>query len=139
MKVNGTSVYLLDNGLCWVNDGDISSGGSGSSSGGSTYTVVSGDTLSGIGAKVGVNWQSIASANGISSPYTIYPGQVLTIPGGSSGSSSSGSSAQYYEVRSGDTLSVLAAKYGTTVNQLCQWNGISNPNLIYAGQRLRVK
>ena len=140
MKVNGTSVYLLDNGLCWVNDGDISgSGSSGGSTSGSTYEVRSGDTLSGIGAKLGVNWQSIASANGISSPYTIYPGQTLKIPSGSGGSSSSGSSAQYYEVRSGDTLSGLAAKYGTTVNQLCQWNGISNPNLIYAGQKLRVK
>lgn len=42
-----------------------------------TYTVKSGDTLSGIGAKLGVNWRDIASKNGISSPYTIYPGQVL--------------------------------------------------------------
>ncbi len=41
------------------------------------YTVVSGDTLSGIGQKLGVNWKTIASLNGISSPYTIYPGQKL--------------------------------------------------------------
>lgn len=45
-----------------------------------TYTVVSGDTLSGIGGKVGVSWPAIASANGIGAPYTIYPGQVLVIP-----------------------------------------------------------
>jgi len=44
------------------------------------YTVVSGDTLSGIGARVGVAWQDIAAANGIGAPYTIYPGQVLVIP-----------------------------------------------------------
>ena len=42
-----------------------------------TYTVVSGDTLSGIGQKLGLNWKDIASKNGISSPYTIYPGQKL--------------------------------------------------------------
>lgn len=48
---------------------------SGSSS--RTYTVVSGDTLSEIGAKLGVNWKTLASMNGISSPYTIYPGQKL--------------------------------------------------------------
>lgn len=42
-----------------------------------TYTVKSGDTLSGIGAKLGVSWKGIASKNGISSPYTIYPGQKL--------------------------------------------------------------
>ena len=45
--------------------------------GSKTYTVRSGDTLSGIGAKLGVSWKDIASKNGISSPYTIYPGQKL--------------------------------------------------------------
>lgn len=44
-----------------------------------TYTVKAGDTLSGIGSKLGVNWKDIANKNGISSPYTIYPGQVLKI------------------------------------------------------------
>lgn len=43
-----------------------------------TYTVVSGDTLSGIGARLGVDWRSIAEENGIGSPYTIYPGDQLT-------------------------------------------------------------
>jgi len=42
-----------------------------------TYTVVSGDTLSGIGQKVGVDWHTIANKNNISAPYTIYPGQKL--------------------------------------------------------------
>lgn len=42
-----------------------------------TYTVKSGDTLSGIGAKLGVSWKGIASKNGIPAPYTIYPGQKL--------------------------------------------------------------
>nr|WP_309501183.1 LysM domain-containing protein [Saccharopolyspora gloriosae] len=45
-----------------------------------TYVVQPGDTLSGIGAKVGVAWQSIAQANGISDPNLIYVGQVLRIP-----------------------------------------------------------
>ena len=51
-------------------------GGSGSS-GARTYTVKKGDTLSGIGAKLGIAWKTIASKNGIKSPYTIYPGQKL--------------------------------------------------------------
>ena len=50
-----------------------------------------------------------------------------------------GSSAQYYTVKAGDTLSDLAAKYGTTVAQLQKWNGITNANVIYAGQKIRVK
>ena len=46
---------------------------------------------------------------------------------------------EYYTVVSGDNLTKIANKYGTTVNQLVAWNNIANPNLIYAGQKLRVK
>ena len=52
---------------------------------------------------------------------------------------SDSSSPIYYTVKSGDTLSGIASKYGTTYQKIAQLNGISNPNLIYAGQRLRVK
>ncbi len=45
----------------------------------STYTVKAGDSLSAVGAKVGVAWETIASLNGLSSPYTIHPGQVLKL------------------------------------------------------------
>ena len=43
-----------------------------------------------------------------------------------------------YTVKSGDTLSGLAARYHTTVSVLAQTNHISNPNLIRVGQRLTV-
>ena len=46
---------------------------------------------------------------------------------------------EYYTIQSGDTLSKIAKKYGTTVSQLVAWNGIKNKNLIYAGQTIRVK
>ena len=108
--------------------------GSSNSNNSSTYTVVSGDTLSGIGSKLGVDWKSIASANGISSPYTIYPGQKLTIPGGASSNSSI-----TYTVKSGDTLSEIAKKYNTTVSKIASDNGITNTNLIYVGQKLIIK
>lgn len=49
------------------------------------------------------------------------------------------SSKQYYTIRSGDTLSEIAQKFGTTVKQLQSWNGIKNANLIYANQKIRVK
>ena len=55
------------------------------------------------------------------------------------GSGSSGSAKQYYTIKSGDTLSGIAQKYGTTVKQLQNWNGIKNVNVIYAGQKIRVK
>lgn len=43
-----------------------------------------------------------------------------------------------YTVQSGDTLSGIAVKFGLTVNELMQKNGISNPNIIYAGQKLSI-
>ena len=46
---------------------------------------------------------------------------------------------EIYTVRSGDTLSGIAAKYGVTVSNLVSWNNISNPNLIYVGQKIVIK
>ena len=43
--------------------------------------------------------------------------------------------AQYYTVKPGDTLSGIAAKYGTTYQKIAQMNGIANPNKIYVGQK----
>lgn len=51
----------------------------------------------------------------------------------------SGTSVQYYKVQPKDNLTKIAKKYGTTVDTLVKLNGISNPNLIYVGQKLRVK
>lgn len=98
----------------------------------STYTVVSGDTLSGIGAKLGVDWKDIANANGIKPPYTIYPGQKLTIPGGNSTSSS-----KTYTVKSGDTLSEIGQKLGVNWKDIASKNNISSPYTIYVGQKLK--
>ena len=50
-----------------------------------------------------------------------------------------GSTGVYYVVRSGDTLTAIAKKFDTTVQQLVKLNGIKNPNLIYVNQKLRVK
>jgi len=43
-----------------------------------------------------------------------------------------------YTVKRGDTLSGIASKYGTSVATLQKLNGISNPNKIYAGQKLKI-
>lgn len=76
--------YLLDNGnLGWTNDGCIVDNkitAPTTNTSVTTYTVQSGDCLSVIGEKLGVNWKEIASLNGIHSPYTIYKGQKLKIP-----------------------------------------------------------
>ncbi|MBT0899025.1 LysM peptidoglycan-binding domain-containing protein, partial [Streptococcus lutetiensis] len=98
-----------------------------------TYTVRSGDTLSSIAAKFGTNYQALASLNGISNPNLIYVGQVLRV----SGSASAGS--VYYTVRAGDNLSAIASRYGTSYQSIASLNGLTNPNLIYAGQTLKIK
>jgi GH25 family lysozyme M1 (1,4-beta-N-acetylmuramidase) len=113
-----------------------SSSTEGNTSGSSYYIVQSGDTLSGIAEKYGTTTGTLASINNISNPNLIYPGQKIVLP---SGSTNSGSSSLYYTVKSGDTLSEIAQKYGTTTQSLASINNISNPNLIYPGQVLRIK
>lgn len=99
----------------------------------STYTVRSGDTLSSIASKFGTSYQALASLNGISNPNLIYVGQVLRV----SGSASAGS--VYYTVRAGDNLSAIASRYGTSYQSIASLNGLANPNLIFAGQTLKIK
>lgn len=103
---------------------------------GGHYTVVSGDTLSGIGSKVGVDWPDIASANGIPAPYTIYPGQVLVVPG--SGAAPAPAPGRSHTVVSGENLSGIASQFGTTYQVLAAYNGIANPDKIYPGQVIRI-
>ncbi len=47
--------------------------------------------------------------------------------------------AKYYKVRKGDSLSRIAARNGTTVNNLKRLNGIKNPNNLRVGQRIRIR
>ena len=103
-----------------------------------TYTVQSGDTLSGIAAKYGTTYQALAALNGISNPNVIYPGQLLRVTGSAPSAPAAPAKPATYTVQSGDTLSGIAAKYGTTYQALAALNGIANPNVIYPGQLLRV-
>lgn len=97
-----------------------------------TYTVQAGDTLTAIAGRYGTTVAALVGANNIADPNLIYTGQVLTIPGaGAAG-------GQVYVVQSGDTLSGIAAKYGTTYQALAAKNGIADPDLIYPDQQIRV-
>lgn len=97
------------------------------------YTVKSGDTLSGIASRYGTTYQHLAQINGISNPNLIYVGQKIKIDG-----SAPVDQSEYYEVQSGDTLSGIAERYGTSYQHLARINGIVNPNLIYVGQKIKV-
>lgn len=41
-------------------------------------------------------------------------------------------------MKAGDTLSAIAAKYGTTYQAIADYNGIKNPNLIFVGQKIKI-
>lgn len=97
-----------------------------------TYTVVAGDNLSSIASRFNTTVDSICKLNGISNPNLIYAGQVLKLNG-------SIDNSIYYTVKVGDNLSSIAAAYGTTWKAIAALNGLSNANLIYAGQNLRIK
>ena len=43
-----------------------------------------------------------------------------------------------YTVASGDVLTAIAVRFGVTVQQICEWNNIANPDVIYVGQQLTV-
>lgn len=57
---------------------------------------------------------------------------------GNTSSGSASSAEQIYTVKAGDTLSKIAAKYGTTYQKLASYNGIANPNKINVGQEIRI-
>ena len=97
-----------------------------------TYIVQSGDTLSGIAEKHGTTYQHLAAINGIADPDLIYPGDVIVIDGVAFGS------GQTYTIQSGDTLSDIAGRFGTSVAHLAALNGIENPDLIYDGDTIRI-
>ena len=50
-----------------------------------------------------------------------------------------GGSQLPYLVQPGDTLAKLAAKYHCTVDDLCRWNNIKNPDTILVGQKLIIR
>lgn len=97
-----------------------------------TYTVKSGDTLSGIASKYNTTVENLVVINGISNPNLISVGQVLKLKGELS------TGNKTYTVVAGDNLSSIANRFNTTVERICSLNGISNPNLIYAGQVLKL-
>ena len=101
----------------------------------STYVVGWGDTLSSIARRYGTTVTAISQANGLHNPNLIYVGQRLAIPGAVSAPTAS---SGVYVVQRGDTLAAIAGRYGTTVQNLAQLNGLTNPNFIVVGQRLAV-
>ncbi|WP_251554812.1 LysM peptidoglycan-binding domain-containing protein [Neobacillus muris] len=98
-----------------------------------TYTVVSGDSLSVIAQRYNTTVTAIKTANGLTTD-AIYVGQKLTIPQtGTAGTQT----IRTYTVVSGDSLSVIAQRYNTTVTAIKTANKLTS-DTIYVGQVLTI-
>ena len=108
------------------------------------YRVRRGDTLGRIAKRFGTTVDVLVAMNNIDQAHFIKPDQVLRVPGGRMAASPAVDEPvqpqrpQRYRVRPGDSLSVIAARFNTTVATLAMVNGLSRPYLIRPGQVLDV-
>jgi LysM repeat protein len=98
-----------------------------------SHVVKPGETIDGISKTHGVSVAAIVSANAIENPALIKPGQELIIP-----DASAPPPPRTYEVKNGDTLGSIAVAFGTTVKELSELNGITDPKTLRAGRVLNI-
>ena len=98
------------------------------------YVVKSGDTLSKIAEEFGSTVEAIANINNITNVNLIFTGELLYVPTTNTGDMSH----NLYVVKRGDTLWGISRKFGVSLAQIIMLNRISNPNLIFPGNVLRI-
>lgn len=126
-----------------------------SSTSGSTYTIVAGDTLSGIASRAGVTLKALLDLNGLTVTSLILPGRTLQLPAGakaatpaaspstSSTTSSTtapaaASSGSTYTVRPNDSLSLIAFRAKVRLSELLALNGLTLSAMIHPGDQLKL-
>ena len=103
-----------------------------------TYIVQSGDTLTSIAKKFNTTVERIALLNNIINPNLIYPGQILKIETSINSDTRGYNFNTMYTVQKGDTLLGISRKLDVDYKELIQKNDITNPNLIYPGEVLKI-
>jgi LysM repeat protein len=122
----------------------------------STYTVVRGDSLSGIASRFGTTSRNLMSLNGITNANLIRVGQVIKLsadaapaapapaapapaaPAPAAPAPTATAAPTTYTVVARDTLSGIASRFGTTTRNLMSLNGITNANRLRIGQVLTI-
>ncbi|MEQ6280937.1 murein transglycosylase D [Kluyvera huaxiensis] len=87
-----------------------------------SYTVRSGDTLSGIASRLGVKAKDLQQWNSLRGN-NLKVGQSLTVGAGSSAARLADNSSITYRVRKGDSLSSIAKRHGVNIKDVMRWNG----------------
>ncbi len=95
------------------------------------YTVRRGDTPISIAGRFGVSLSALEDRNGLEREEIIYAGEKLVIPRAEM-------SGEFYAVRPGDTLWSISRRTGVPIRTLVGINKIKNPDLIYAGELLKL-
>lgn len=109
-----------------------------------THVIQPGDNLSRVAQRYNVDPAVLAAANGITDPNRILLGQSLVIPSGTGQVAAAAmpdalpGAGGYHSVAAGESLSVIAQRYGMSMDDLMRLNRIANPNTVYIGQRLRL-
>lgn len=101
-----------------------------------TYTVKKGDTLWDIAINNGTTVDQLMHDNNLTSSL-IFPGDKLTY-NTTVNQVAQAKQEGYYSVVLGDTLGKISSKFGVSVDELVKLNNISNPNLIYVGEVLKI-
>ncbi len=103
------------------------------------YTVRPGENLSDVASFFGTTVETIVALNGLVDPNLIVPGQRLLVPEAAEGTGAEPPPfATEYVVQPGETLTDVAARFGTTVEALAAANRLANPSAIRYGDRLLV-
>ncbi|MDZ4093141.1 MAG: LysM peptidoglycan-binding domain-containing protein [Arthrobacter sp.] len=123
---------------------------------GSVYTVKSGDTLGAIAARHGVKLSEVFGWNGLNLGSIIYPGQQIKIGGAAAPAPTPAAPAPVapastapapaapapasgsYTIKSGDTLSGIAARNGVKLADILSANRLTTSSIIYPGQKLAL-
>ena len=103
--------------------------------------VQPGDTLSELALRNGLTVAQLSALNGISDPNRIYAGQRLRLTGGAAAvttTASAKSQPVVHVVASGENLTGIARRYGSTIAGIARANGIVNPSFVRTGQKLTI-
>ena len=105
-----------------------------------SVTVAAGDSLSEIAKANGTTAEKLARINGICDVNSIYVGQVILLssPEVEEGVDQVEETVITVIVESGDSLSKIAKREGVTVDEIMSINDITDPNLLFVGQKLTI-